>query len=323
MQSRADAAAPESRSRWRAATLWLGFTLLLGAIAYVLFTFRWAELAAVLAATDTLQFLGGGSTTILVYWLLRTLRWSVLLGAARERIAFKELYLSTAVSLGLAIVTPLQSGEAGKVEWLKSRGKLDRKTGYSAYALERLLDIAVVCAFALVGLGTRAWSTSLFPWLVAALGVGVLSLVALARFAHLDRRHAGFVTIFQILTADSTVLLKVFGLTVASWLVVAVGWHICLASISIALSAGDSITLVSLITLVNVLSFVPGAWGISEIGIAEFLRALGHEPAAAQAGAIILRGYGMLTLAIAVLYVAGAKTFALLAAWRAGHGLQR
>jgi uncharacterized membrane protein YbhN (UPF0104 family) len=323
MQSRADGAAPPGRSRWRTATLWFGFTLLLGAIAYVLLTFRWAELADVLAATDALLFLGGGGATILVYWLLRTARWSVLLGAARARIAFKELYLSTAVSLGLAIVTPLQSGEAGKVEWLKRRGKLDRKTGYSAYALERVLDLAVVCAFGLVGLGGRAWSTSLFPWLIAALGAGVLCLAGIARFARLDRRFGDFLASFQLLAADTGLLLKVFGLTVASWLVVALGWYLCLASLSIALSAGDSLTLLSLITLVNVLSFVPGAWGVSEIGIAEFLRALGHEPAAAQAGAIILRGYGMLTLAIAVLHVAGAKALALLAARRAERGLQR
>lgn len=323
MQSRTEDAAPEGRARWRTATLWFGYTLLLGAIAYVLLTFRWAELARVLAKTDALLFLGGGTATILVYWLLRTARWSVLLGAANDGISVKELYLSTAISLGLAIVTPLQSGEAAKVEWLKRRGKLDRKTGYSAFALERLLDLAVLCTFGLAGLGGRAWSTSLVPWLLAGLAAGAACLVGIARFAHRDNRLGEFVASFRLLAGDTALLLKVFGLTVASWLVVALGWHICLASLSIVLHAGDSITLVSLVTLANVLSFVPGAWGISEIGIAAFLRAIGYDPVAAQAGAIILRGYGLLTLAIAVLHLPFAKAFATLAVRSADQDQER
>lgn len=320
MQSPAEGAAPGIRSRWRTATLWFGFTLLLGAIAYVLLTFRWAELAAILAATQALLFVGGGGATILAYWLLRTARWSLLLGAARVRLPFKELYLSTAVSLGLAIVTPLQSGEAGKVEWLKRRGMLDRKTGYSAYALERVLDLAVVCAFGLVGLGSRVGSTSLFAWLLVGFGLGVVCLLAIARLARFDSRLAAAVASFRLLAADRAVLLKALGLTVAAWLVVALGWRICLASLSITVSAADAITLVGLITIANILSFVPGAWGISEIGIAEFLRATGHEPLAAQAGAIVIRGYGILTLAIAVLHLPFAKALAVLAARGADRG---
>jgi uncharacterized membrane protein YbhN (UPF0104 family) len=314
MQSRADEAAPPSRSGWRTATLWLGFTLLLGAIAYVLLTFQWADLAQVLAATDLVLFAGAGGATILALWLLRTARWFVLLRAANAPVSFLELYMSTAISLGLAIVTPLQSGEASKIEWLKRRGKLDRKTGYSAYALERLLDLAVVCMFALVGLGGRASPTALVTWLLALLGLALAAVFVIMRLTRLRSRVADFVASLRLLMADNAALTKVFALTVAAWLVVAVGWHVCLASLSMVLSIGDTITLVGLITLANVLSFVPGAWGISEIGIAEFLRAIGHEPVAAQAGALILRGYGILTLAIALLHLPFAR--ALATSWR-------
>jgi len=53
------------------------------------------------------------------FWLFRALRWFVLLEASGIHIAFSRLYLVGAISVALAILTPLQSGEALKVEFLK------------------------------------------------------------------------------------------------------------------------------------------------------------------------------------------------------------
>jgi len=323
MQSPSNNEVSANRSRPRALTLWVGGTLLIIAVGYVLRTFHWSELVDVLGEMDVLLFLGAGGATIIVYWLLRTTRWLLLISVASVRVSFKELYLSTAISLGFAIVTPLQSGEAGKVEWLIRSGKLDRSAGYSAYALERLLDLVVVCTLALIGLGGRAWSTSVVPLLLAGVGVIAVGLIVVTRTVRFQNRFADFIAGFGRLATDSVMLVKAVSLTIASWLVVAVGWHVCLASLSIELNAGDSITLVSLITIANILSFVPGAWGISEIGIAQFLGAVGHEPLAAQAGALILRGYGLLTLVIATLHLLAASALPALGARRTNRADER
>lgn len=274
--------------------------LLVLAVGYVLLTFHWAYLGNTLRNMNALLFFGGGSATIVVYWLLRTARWSLLITAANAHVPFRELYFSTAISLGLAIVTPLQSGEAGKIEWLKHRGKLDRGTGYSAYFLERLLDFMVICAFALAGLSGR---TSIGVVVASLLAGLALAIVGLLWFVRRRSRFSGFVEYFRLFTADTKTFLGVLGLTIASWLVVTVGWYACLASLSILLSASDSIALVGLVTIVNVLSLVPGAWGVSEIGIAEFLRTLGYGAVDAQAGAVILRAYGLLTLVVAAFHL--------------------
>jgi uncharacterized membrane protein YbhN (UPF0104 family) len=140
--------------------------------------------------------------------------------------------------------------------------------------------------------------------LVASLLAGlVLAIAGLLWFVRRRNSFAGFVEHLRLFTANAKTFLGVLGLTIAAWLVVAVGWHACLASLSILLSASDSIALVGLITIANILSLVPGAWGISEIGIAEFLRTLGYGTVDAQAGAIILRAYGLLTLVVAALHL--------------------
>ena len=55
-------------------------------------------------------------------------------------------------------------------------------------------------------------------------------------------------------------------------------------------------------TLVNVASLIPGAVGISEVGITECLLRLGHTSAQAQTGAVIIRAYALEVLVLAALH---------------------
>jgi len=87
-------------------------------------------------------------------------------------------------------------------------------------------------------------------------------------------------------------------LTVCSWLVVAWAWQWCLKCVTVDLGIVESIELMAIMTLVNVLSLIPGAVGISEAGIAMSLQNLGYDAVNSQAGALILRLYSLVMLVL-------------------------
>jgi uncharacterized membrane protein YbhN (UPF0104 family) len=76
--------------------------------------------------------------------------------------------------------------------------------------------------------------------------------------------------------------------------VIVLGWEICLRSISIKIGFYDSMILMSVMTVISILSFIPGGVGVSEAGIAELLIRTGHSSPASQAGALVIRFYGIL-----------------------------
>ncbi len=63
----------------------------------------------------------------------------------------------------------------------------------------------------------------------------------------------------------------------------------------------------SIITLIAVLSVIPGGLGISEAGSAHLLMRFGVATASAEAGALALRSYTLIALALAVIHYAAWK----------------
>ena len=96
-------------------------------------------------------------------------------------------------------------------------------------------------------------------------------------------------------------LLTVF-FTVCSWAVAVIGWKITLSSVSIDISFLQSISLVSLTMLLAIISFVPGAVGVSEISVTAILTQIGVELSLAQTGAIALRAYALMLLILTLLH---------------------
>lgn len=92
-------------------------------------------------------------------------------------------------------------------------------------------------------------------------------------------------------------------LTLASWIIVALGWHACLRSLSISLSSAEILGLLSTITLAGLVSVIPGGLGIAEAGTAEYLVRAGVSPEVAQAGAIILRCFSIYAIGLGVAHL--------------------
>ena len=294
------------KTAWRIGALLVGATVFALCLRYVLTNFRWADVMRIVGQAQLGWLIGVGSASIIVYWLVRAARWFVILRNLGIPVGFTELYVCTAASLGIATVTPLQTGEMLKVELLKRRCGLARSAGYGSFAVERVIDLftivtaATVCVLSGVGFGIGRRGTVLV-WGVSALllAAGVLILG--------KARTGGSVGEFfrdarQCLTGRATFLI-VAALTLAAWGMVVLGWQISLHSIGIDIGFPRSLVLMSVVTLAAILSLVPGGLGVSEVGTTQLLMGFGQPTAAAQAGAVIIRCYGMLVVVLGLVHL--------------------
>ena len=104
---------------------------------YIFDTYEWKKLLAVLANVHVTLLFVGTAITILVFWLLRALRWKLLLQSLGITISFRHIYMSSALSMSIALLTPLMSGEILKIELLKREGIIDRASVYTTFSLEK------------------------------------------------------------------------------------------------------------------------------------------------------------------------------------------
>ena len=212
----------------------------------------------------------------MIYWMLRALRWRVLLKGASVDIPPADLYVSTVVALSLAIFTPLQSGEALKIEFLRSRGAIRRIPGYATFVTERILDLAAI-------LGMACWGVfielGILPNWLAYASLATVVVAICGAFSLRQLRFPGKVGMLldevQRSLGNLTIFAAVFLLTVMSWGAVVFSWQIFLYSAGIELGFGKAVTLVSLATLANVISMIPAGLGISDVSVFEMLRHFG------------------------------------------------
>ena len=302
----------ESRRPGRRIAVGILAAILLAASAvYIASTFQWGAAFGVLANANPAWFFLGSGAAIIAYWGVRALRWRYLIAGMDARVPFVDLYLCSSVALSLSVLTPLQSGEALKVELLKRYCRGSRLPGYSAFALERVADLYVVAAIGIVALaspsGLAAHALLLAALFIALPVAGYLVL----HNVRLPGRMGEFVAHIQSGVRTPAMLLLLLVLTFASWAIVALGWQACLLSISIRLGFLDVLGLLSVVTVASIASFIPGGLGVAEASVAEFLIRGGFAPPLAQAGALSLRGFSLL-----VILLGGIHFLALRARWR-------
>jgi uncharacterized membrane protein YbhN (UPF0104 family) len=280
------------------------FLVLALCVRYIVVHFDWKEIRTVMQQGHPAMFIATTVACTLAYWALRTWRWRILLGTTQAaRIPWLDLYLCTASGLALALVTPFQSGEAVKVELLRKLGRIERFDGYSSFAIERLLDFGSVLVLALIAVAADpVWglNSNVLVGVCCVFAIGILAVWLL--IAKIGRSAGGWLQRLQCYTARPAALAGATILSLASWLIVVAAWHGCLRGVNISLPAIQSVGLTSVMTLVNILSLIPGAVGISEAGIAMFLQRIGHEAANAQAGALMVRVFSLIVIGLGILH---------------------
>jgi len=291
---------------WRIGTVLVGATVFALCFRYVLMSFRWNEVLGIVKGARLAWLVGAGSASIIAYWLVRAARWFTILRNLGIRVGFTELYICSAASLGIATVTPLQTGEMLKVELLRRRGGLARSAGYGSFAVERVVDLftivsaAAVCILSGVGFGISR-ST-------AVLTCGLSALLLLAGVLVLLKIRAGgkvgeFLRDARKCLAGRATFPVVMALTFAAWALVVLGWQISLHSIGIDIGFLKSLTLMTVVTLAGILSLVPGGLGVAEVGTTRVLMGFGQPSALAQAGAVTIRCYAILVVLLGLVHL--------------------
>lgn len=296
--------------------LLIGMVIFIICLKYIYKTFQWSEIAHILRNAKLLWLFVAGSCAILLFWFFRSLRWFVLLKVLGVQVGFLKLYFCTAMSLTVSILTPLQSGEILKIELLRRQGMMDRSLGYGSLLLERGLDVFAISIIAVVGIISHMYFDldQVSFWVVL---VGFMTLISLV-ISLLLKITTWFITIEWLKRSslhayDSRSIFIVMVLTFCSWIMVAVSWQFCLFSISIHLELGKTLFMVAALSIINVLSFIPGGLGIFEAGVTEFLLRFDQGAALSQTGAIILR------LQMFLVVFLGAVHYALWKYWKMGN----
>lgn len=286
--------------------------VLAASVAYIASTFEWHAAFGVLRHADPVWFFLGGGYAIVAYWGVRALRWRYLMREMGVPASFLDLYLCSSVALSLSVFTPLQSGEALKVELLKRYGRVARLPGYGAFALERAADLYVVASIGIVVLASAAAPTA---YTLAIAGLLIFAPVAGYMVLHnlrLPGRIGQFLTVLQSGVRTPSMVLVLLLSTCASWSLVALGWYACLMSISIHLGFFDMLALLAVVTLTSIASLIPGGLGVAEASVATSLIHLGVAAPLAQAGALCLRGYSLLVILLGVAHLLALRA-------RSGH----
>lgn len=266
---------------------------------YIFNYFQWGIIFQILTRVDWKWMPCAVAVTILLFWLLRTMRWFVLLKASQIHVDFYHLYLINSISMAFALITPFQSGEALKVEMLKKTGVLERTPGYGIFFTERIIDLMVVLLMAVSGI---IFGAADFLNKRAIIILAAVVMICFTLFFIIARRisPANFLgRFFQPLNQcvrDWNVMAKVVILTIGGWILVVLGWYASLRSISISISFYKMTAMTAITTLINIFSSIPLSLGISEVSITSFLVFLNQDVPIAQAGALIIRVYALLTL---------------------------
>lgn len=268
---------------------------------YILLNFQWLDILRITQQANLGWLLGGGVITLLGFCYLRGLRWFLLLKNLGISVDFFSLYLCNVAVMWLTITTPFQSGEVLKVELLKRSHAVERFSGYSLFLVERVMDLLVVVSIATLSIA-GSFNLGVSPISIVYLWIVLLLLLSAGIFATRNLQVAGrpgkLLQAVCDCTNNANSLIAIVLLTTGAWSMIALGWQACLRSIDIRLNSLQAIALMSVMTLVNILSFVPGAVGVSEVGITEFLSRLDVSAPSAQAGAIVVRFYGLLLIVI-------------------------
>jgi glycosyltransferase 2 family protein len=282
--------------------LFFGLIICCICIYYIYKSFQWQEIWTLLKQANPILFFFGSTVSLTLYWLTRCLRWYVLLKEENKTVPFRRLYLYTVITLSFSTITPFRTGEALKVELLRKHNAA-RPSGYTNFAIERLLDLIAVVGFALFGLSGELYNRlAAYIYLVGLVLVLFCLLSLLAVFLlpiNVFDKIRGIIK--ERIKFD--VLAKVIFLTFISWVLTAWGWHLSLQSIGIYLDFHQIALLLSLTTLAGILSFVPGSVGVSEISISQILIQIGYQTNLAQSGALIIRGYALMIILLGLAHL--------------------
>lgn len=285
---------------------WISWSIaaLVGAFClyYLVALFPWRDALPVLAGIDLGRLAFGGGAAILVVWALRTWRFITIARAHGAPLPAREAYFYIVAALGLAAVTPLQVGEAFKLQLIRRTHGLSALMLGKLFVGERLVDVGVLAIMTALALGLTQALPAPFS-LLAVIGASGASLALLA-LAMWGKGAPSWSTYFFVGARDARDRLAIIGATTGCWVATSALWWACISAIDVELSALAATATMGAVTFANVTSAIPGGLGVSEVGVALMLMHYGVTPAVAHAAALAIRLSTLLILALSLPQVA-------------------
>ena len=267
------------------------WAIALAAVSYALASFDWVSVLAVLARVPLARFMLTEAILISGVFFVCAARWIAVTGLSMRPGLFLQVYVYTSVAIAIGQNTPMQIGEALKIKFAQ-RSKLPSGRSAISLGMERLVDLAVIADLAGVGVLRHYTGAHLLVFVLALVPLGLLFCVpAIIRVLHQRLAHAGRSSWLGAsddwLPAHRLAILV--ALTIVKWVFVAVMWQFAMASVGCNIGITDSMLTVSTVSVVSLLSMVPGGFGVQELSVKAILVALGISAETAEAGAIAIR----------------------------------
>ena len=280
-------------------------SLLTSSVVFIFLSFEWKEVSRLLKTTNLTLFIFLLGVLTLLHWMIRALRWRILLGEEARRLSSLSIYFATAISTGLALLTPAQSGDLLRIELLRSTTDLDRKSGYATLVAEKLLDFIVVIVMTLM-FGFSTLSDVVSPTIVKS----AMFFIALCSATFICMRKRPFMVSTLTFLSDvkralrtPSILICACLLTVLDWAVVCLSWQWALESIAVKIDFATMFVIMCLIVILGVISLIPGGLGVAEVGLSALFMTYGLAEEQAQASALILRSYGLYMILLGLVHL--------------------
>jgi uncharacterized protein (TIRG00374 family) len=302
------------RLRWRQASLWIG---LLVSLVFAYLAIRDVDIAAFGTALREMEYwvLAPAALVLAVAIFLRALRWRILF-AARSRPSTRAITASLLIGYLFNNILPARAGEAARIIALKQRAGTARFEALGTVVAERALD--VVCLIIL--LFAVAPTLPGVDWLPRALAIGggvsaglVAVLLAMAfygdRPARLLLRPLSLLPGISGERTDSAAANLVYGfsflrrpgsaaaavaLTLASWLLIAVSFWLCLVGFEFGIGFEAGLLVVVATNLAMILPSGPAALGVFEAATLVALAVFGVDRSSALSYAIVVHALTVL-----------------------------
>jgi uncharacterized membrane protein YbhN (UPF0104 family) len=163
----------------------------------------------------------------------------------------------------------------------------------SAIAVERILDLATMCAISISGLSVRFGYGWAVPLIMISPIVGSIGLATLCTHLPIPAAMKPYLEVF----AHKRRILIASALTVPVWLLYCVTWWAALHAMNVFIHPSQVAILVGGVMITVAASMTPGGIGVAELSSRGLLIWLGISSADADVGAVALR---LLTPLIAI-----------------------
>ncbi len=311
--------------RQRLLRLLPGIVVSVGFTAWFLLRAHWGELADALYGVD-LRWVAVSAAVLFTEFVIRALRWKVLLWEIAPRARAWRLFVATTVGMALNVVLPFRAGDFAR-PWLGSR-----ETGtpmlplFTVAVIERVFDILGLLSVFLLMLAVLPANAEAHGQLVTNLKVygtafGVAGVLGLGTFLVLASQEARarstfvrlaslapgplankFITLFDGFVGglssvrSGKALLQSALLSMLHWFNGSLSIYALMHAFGIDLPFAAACFTTVAIALTVALPQAPGFFGVFHFAIENTLTLWGQDPGPAQAFAIVFWGVSFLPI---------------------------